>query len=48
MHDRHCQNSLNLRQKSLIELLSEFNWNKLTDPKTNVSTWMLTFEIQCQ
>ena len=33
---------------SLIELLSEFNGNKLTDPKTDVTKWMLMLELQCQ
>ena len=33
---------------SLIELLSEFNGNKLTDPKSNVTEWMLMLELQCQ
>ena len=33
---------------SLIELLSEFNGNKLTDPKSNMTEWMLMLELQCQ
>ena len=35
-------------ETSLIELLSEFNGNKLTDPKTNVTKWMSMLELQCQ
>ena len=31
-----------------IELLSEFNRNKLTDPRTNMTEWMLMLELQCQ
>ena len=31
-----------------IELLSEFNGSKLTDPKSNVTEWMLMLELQCQ
>ena len=32
----------------LIELLSEFNRNKLIDPKSNVTDWMSTLELQHQ
>ena len=32
----------------LIELLSEFNGNKLTDPKSNVTEWMSMLELQHQ
>ena len=32
----------------LSELLSEFNGNKLMDPKRNVTEWMSTLELQCQ
>ena len=32
----------------LIELLSEFIGNKLTDPRTNVTKWMSMLELQCQ
>ena len=32
----------------LIELLSKFNGNKLTDPKSNVTEWMSVLELQCQ
>ena len=33
---------------SLIELLSEFNGRKLTNPKSNMTEWMLMLELQCQ
>ena len=33
---------------SLTELLNEFNRNKLTDPKSNVTDWMLMLELKCQ
>ena len=33
---------------SLIELLSEFNGNKLTGPESNVTKWMSMLELQCQ
>ena len=33
---------------SLIDLLSEFNRNKLRDPKSNVTEWMSMLELQCQ